>query len=76
MRGGEPSGAPALALAGELSAASRAYTDLGRAAHTGSTAGFAAATTEVTRVVKVTTAAGERLLRLALHPHSLAIVSF
>jgi hypothetical protein len=32
--------------------------------------------TEVTRVVKVTTTAGDRLLRLTLHPHSLAIVSF
>lgn len=32
--------------------------------------------TEVTRVVKVTTAAGDRLLRLTLQPHSLAIVSF
>jgi hypothetical protein len=34
------------------------------------------AATELTRVVKVTTAAGQRLLRLTLHPHSLAIVSF
>jgi hypothetical protein len=34
------------------------------------------AATELTRVVKVTTAKGERLLRLTLHPHSLAIVSF
>jgi hypothetical protein len=34
------------------------------------------AATEVTRVVKVTTAAGDKLLRLTLHPHSLAIVSF
>ena len=34
------------------------------------------AATEVTRVVKVTTAAGQRLLRLTLHAHSLAIVSF
>jgi hypothetical protein len=34
------------------------------------------AATEVTRVVKVSTASGGRLLRLTLHPHSLAIVSF
>jgi hypothetical protein len=34
------------------------------------------AATEVTRVVKVTTAAGDKLLRLTLHPHSLAIVAF
>lgn len=34
------------------------------------------AATEVTRVARITTAAGERLLRLTLHPHSLAIVSF
>jgi hypothetical protein len=34
------------------------------------------AATELTRVVKVTAASGERLLRLTLHPHSLAIVSF
>lgn len=34
------------------------------------------AATELTRVVKATTAAGTRLLRLTLHPHSLAIVSF
>jgi len=34
------------------------------------------AASELTRVVKVTTAAGERLLRLTLHPHSLAIVEF
>jgi hypothetical protein len=34
------------------------------------------ASTEVTRIVKVTTTAGEKLLRLTLHPHSLAIVAF
>jgi hypothetical protein len=34
------------------------------------------AATELTRVVKVSTTSGERLLRLTLHPHSLAIVSF
>jgi hypothetical protein len=34
------------------------------------------AATEVTRILKVTTTAGEKLLRLTLHPHSLAIVSF
>jgi hypothetical protein len=34
------------------------------------------AATEVTRVVKATTTDGDRLLRLTLHPHSLAIVSF
>jgi hypothetical protein len=34
------------------------------------------ASTPITRVVKVTTVAGERLLRLTLQPHSLSIVSF
>jgi hypothetical protein len=32
--------------------------------------------TSIARVVKVTTAAGEKLLRLTAHPHSLSIVSF
>lgn len=32
--------------------------------------------TEISRLVKVATTAGERMLRLTLHPHSLAIVSF
>lgn len=34
------------------------------------------AASEVTRVARIKTAPGERLLRLTLHPHSLAIVSF
>jgi hypothetical protein len=34
------------------------------------------AATGLTRVVKITTTTGDRRVRLTLHPHSLAIVSF